>query len=151
MDQKKASRLLTWAHMRIMSVFARSQSTKIFTTWIKPWLVSISSFSKSVFSLRTDWQLCWLHSESESKSGEQKKRVKLMGVGRRSLRRRSLQKKKDVTIFISSIGGGRIPFAGRIPGRRGLLGRRSRIFGEVGVWRRRRGLRPQQHVTEGRC
>lgn len=59
---------LTWAHMRIMSVFVLSQSTKTFTTWINPWLVSISSFSKRVFSLCSDRELCWLPSESESKS-----------------------------------------------------------------------------------
>lgn len=63
---------LTCAHMRIMSVFVLSQSIKTFTTWINPWLVRISSFSKRVFSLCTDWVLCWLSSESEpmSKGGD---------------------------------------------------------------------------------
>lgn len=63
-------RHLTCAHMRIISVFVRSQSRNTLTTWINPWLVIISSFSNRVFSLCTDSVLCWLPSESESKSGE---------------------------------------------------------------------------------
>lgn len=63
-----ALRHLTCAHMRMMSVLALSQSIKTFTTCISPWLVRTSSFSRRVFSLCADGALCWLPSESGSKS-----------------------------------------------------------------------------------
>lgn len=61
----------TWAHMRMMSVFVLSQSTMIFTTGIRPWLVRICSLSKRLFSLWTEGLVCTLPSESESISVRQ--------------------------------------------------------------------------------
>lgn len=74
----------TCAHMRMISVFVLSQSIKTLTTCIRPWLVRISSFSRKLFSLWTDLVLCWLPSESESRSSEKNKtktdRVKEMNL-----------------------------------------------------------------------